>query len=905
MMTSSSDILHPPSIFDGTDSSLTPSAKRKRDNSADEHGYPNGVANSKLAMSSGISKEESQALVKDLVDVLKRLFNIPRPQLLNSPPNNGLLASSYDTSPSILNRQLPDRSSSTEPHAKRQKSEPPFEQSSILARCSGTAYSDLDDVLHDIDAAVSDILESLQLPNGAAQSTPVSPTKIELSTNLSAFKKKAHELVQNEKASRETKHPSGTNGPVVTDIYTNGGLGSGAFTRINASSADNRMVLTLYGKGPGGTARQMFSSLQIPKKIAGENVFESLREIALPNGITTTQIIPVQSTGLTSDKKRVPTLGEVFSAPPLSLPIPKPSKTATARSSTVGWYRPGAAEPVLSRNASYFRQPISTGQWLDYSNASRPQNGKKRQRERAMSFNASKNPPSESEKIEIEAAKLDALFRGAYSGFAPTKDDSAAVAPEGIVNRIWWQRTGEKSFERLVRNSENLDNFISENNGKIESVGDDEMEEFQKMVEEWGPEAIDPNLEGSETPAEKSIQEKEVDEILDEISGLIETLHSYQRIRHLSLNAPNRPVGLPAPDMKNVGIPSTPSESELATYEILKSHLILMISSLPPYAVAKLNSDRLSELSISTKLEMRLEDYKGVMEDDEAAARAKVAAMSAASSTARQAPPSSLSRSSSAVLYGNQYSQSPRHTGSHQYFGSTQTPTRQPAAGIQRPPSATPIPYTAQRPPATTPYRPTTYSTPTYPHQNARPGQPQYTPSTAQFLAGSTSQNYTRSPNQPFQHAVPPPSLAGGVRYPSQPYAPGQGQNGINYQFNNGTGIPRQSSPQKPMPFSPQPASVQNRPYGTPTPGAAAPRPYQSSSITPGPRTNGSGNHPATPYSTFMTAEQTNSLVERQRAQLAQQQGAQQQARNAAQAGAMNVSSAPQVNGGSAVAAGS
>jgi hypothetical protein len=66
-----------------------------------------------------------------------------------------------------------------------------------------------------------------------------------------------------------------------------------------------------------------------------------------------------------------------------------------------------------------------------------------------------------------------------------------------------------------------------------------------------------------------------------------------------------------------------------------------------------------------------------------------------------------------------------------------------------------------------------------------------------------------------------------------------------------------------------------------------------------------------TNYSTFMTAEQQESMVGRQRAQLAAQQAqlaaqqanAQQQARNAAQA-AMGSPSKTQVNGGNPVAAG-
>jgi len=52
----------------------------------------------------------------------------------------------------------------------------------------------------------------------------------------------------------------------------------------------------------------------------------------------------------------------------------------------------------------------------------------------------------------------------------------------------------------------------------------------------------------------------------------------------------------------------------------------------------------------------------------------------------------------------------------------------------------------------------------------------------------------------------------------------------------------------------------------------------------------------ASGYSTFMSAEQQASMMERQRAQLAQQQGMQQMARNAAQAGVMGSPSKSQVN---------
>ena len=226
---------------------------------------------------------------------------------------------------------------------------------------------------------------------------------------VAAFKERAHSLVRREKASRE-KMASRANGNAAS--YTaNGSLGTNAVTLINATPGTNKMVLTLYGNAPG--AKQLFSSLQMPTKLDGESkvVLQSLREAGLSNGITTTQIVPIQATGLVGDKKRTPTLGELFPVPPNvpAMQPPKPSKVATTRSSTVGWYQPSMADPP-PRNASYFKQSISSGQWLDYSNASPPQDIKRRQRDRTMSLGGSKAPQLDAEPAEPEATKLEALF---------------------------------------------------------------------------------------------------------------------------------------------------------------------------------------------------------------------------------------------------------------------------------------------------------------------------------------------------------------------------------------------------------------------------------------------------------------------------------------------------------------
>jgi hypothetical protein len=804
-----------------------------------------------------------------------------------------------------------------------------------MTRFEANEYTSLDEVLQDVDTAASTILDTLQLPNGAArnQFRPLPMHETELIMKVTSFKQQAHELVRRETIAAE-KRALGANGQTnYASLAINGSLGSGAFTQINANADDSKMVLTLYGNAPG--PKQLFSSLQIPTKVSGEerDILQTIREAGLPNGITTTKIVPIKSTSLTDDKKHVPTLGELFPTPsnvPALLP-PKPSKIATTRSSTVGWYQPAAGEP-LPRTASYFKQSISTGHWLDYSNASASQGTKRKQRERALSLGGAKAPQVDAEPAETEAAKLDALFRSAYSSFAPTKDDTAAIAPSGLLDRIWWQQIGEKSFERLVDNINNLDDVIDPQlvtNDATEDV--DEIKKFEELVQEMEKDPIDQSLVPIQAEeVEKSAEEKDVEEILEGISELLETLNSYQRIRHMSLNSASRPAGLlSAPDTTSLGTPSKPSEPEQATYEILKSQLTLMIASLPPFAVAKLDPDRLADLSISTKIEVQLTDHKGVMEEDEAAARAKVAALSAASNS-RAAPTASLHRSNSSSLYGNQYAPSRSSPAvAHQYYGSTQTPVRPPSNPMQRPPNTAPVPYQAQRPAAAAPYRTTSYGTPTYPHQAPRPAQQPYAPSgQQQYLHTPSNPAYMRPPGQNYQHipqSAPQAPMNG--RYPGQPAYPHQAQpspNAMNYAYGQSANIniARQASPQKPL-YSPQPSSTQPRPsYSTSTPSNPQDRrPYIQNAIAQTPIMNGSVTQTPQPfshqssgltnYSTFMTAEQQESMVGRQRAQLAAQQAqlaaqqanAQQQARSAAQA-AMGSPSKTQVNGGNPVVAG-
>jgi hypothetical protein len=934
-MASANGVLSPQSQLNIAGTSPQPSAKRKRAESSEPGEQTNGTSDSKEGLRAQPKSHDSQQQIEDFVEILKRCvrdINVPPTDarrlvhhqmisamlLVLTESNSTNPISSHDLSPSVLNRKLPTRESSAEPHPKRKKGELEVDTPTIVSRVALGIYSNLEDVIFDVKTVCSAMLDELHIPNGAArtQYAPISPSIADMATKVKVFRAMAEHILEGENAHRDRKNPSHKEEVVdATKPVTNGTTSGSTVTQLSTSPGDNKVVLTLYGNASG--AKQLFSSLQQSVKAMDgtTDIVQPLREAGLPIGISTTQIVPLQAAGLIDEKKRVPTMGELFANSTSSPPFqpPKPSQIASTRSSIVGWYKPAELDRIRSRsNQSYFGQTITCGEWLDYAGTLPSVDMKRRQRERALSLGGGKVSLASTDSAELEASKLEALFRSAYSSFAPVKDDAAAIVPEGLVDRIWWQRVGEKSFERLVGNAANLASTITNNEAITEThLGSNErslsdVEQIGRVIDEWGGEAIDPDLEQTEEMP-KSIEDKEVDEILEEISELLETLNSYQRIRNQSLNPLPR-----SGSTTSIADPAKPSEAEVATYNTLKAQLTLMIAMLPPYAVAKLNSDQLAELNISTKIQVLTDNYKGVMEEDEAAARAKVAELRAQSS-ARPAPSTSLHRSSSSI-YGNQYSASarPAMSGSQQYYSQAQTPIRTPSTNLQRPPATAPAPYPGQRQ-APPPYRPqTTYSAPTYPHQLPRTSQSQYGQSNSQqYFQTPTATSYGQASTPSYGNG-PQTSLSARYQAPSAVYHQTRAQNGMDYQYSNGNSSTRQTSPQKPA-YSPQPQVAQPRPYGTPTPSISQDHRYFQSSMTngtstpsgqPQSTTQQGGNLGATGYHTVMTAEQQSTMMERQRAQLAQQQGTQQHARNAAQAGAMSVSPGPQVNGGNAVTAG-
>ncbi|KAK8055162.1 hypothetical protein PG993_000389 [Apiospora rasikravindrae] len=654
-----------------------------------------------------------------------------------------LVLESYDTTPSILKRPLPDYDPTQEPSAKRQKGEDDKDnaQPSIADKVASDEYAGLDAVVKDIKLAVGHRLAGLQ----ALEAGKTVTTDDGMAAKVRAFSKKALELFR-----REMTYPHPTRDPAI--------LKDQSLASDLQSNSGGNMILSVFGEAP---RRHLYSSLQQPVATEGhpDGVIRPLREEGLPSGVKIAHTIPFSFPSAIEKDKKSKTLGELFPAP-RNLPSLQPPKApkSTTKGLQVGWHRPELTEKSKYRLGSYFGQNISAGRWLDYSNAAPPSQIMTKKRERALSLAGTK--PSSS---DMETSEMEALFRGAFSSFAPSKDDSAAMVSSGLISQtMWWHKVGKRNFDRLIE-SEMPDVVAPEedNDKDIEVPLDEDL--INDAIDKWD-DRIDPSLEEMCNP-KKSDAEKDVDDILQEVSDMIQTLISFQKNRNLSLpsvaNQSSRYAADPAQsDMLTSGAPVQPSAEETATYETLKAQLVLVIQMLPPYAVARLNSDKLEELNISTKLEIRSDEYQGIMEEDESSARARSVQQTAA--TPR--PVNNRASTSSANLQysGTQYQGTNRTQMPGPGYYGAQTPARA-ASGMQRPPPSMP-PYTQQRS-ASTSYRPPNG----YPAGANYPPQqytkPPYNQPNAPY--GTPTQN--RPPYQPQPPYHPMPNSTPQARYPPGP----------------------------------------------------------------------------------------------------------------------------------------
>ncbi|WPH04346.1 Hypothetical protein R9X50_00723600 [Acrodontium crateriforme] len=544
------------------------------------------------------------------------------------------LLSKNDSTPSLLAFDL-DSDATNEPSAKKARLSGSGQKSSTIgARLSNAEYTSLQALAEDATKASQAMGMSIRTKSleNDAHLGRVSVEDLKSVQRIDAF---AH-FIKMIVAGEERDGTQSTTADVQKDS-------DGSGTAVgHLAKGKSGTVLTLFGNAP--TPKQLFSSMQHPRPTNMHPLIKSelpVEEMSLPNGLAASKIIaaPVE------DDQKGPTFEDSF-APPFNLPAllpPKAHKRSVTRDISITWE---FKDPITQRNkkGGYTVQPQTVGDWLGYGGIDQGHDissrEKRKQRDRALSSGESAQPAATNLSCEEMLVKEEeALFRRAYSSFAPSCDNTKSLVPDDTKSMLWWQRVGDKRFNEtfaidpaLQGDGPNLSEVDLQTTQDIKATDDD----FEDVIK-----AID-SLE-DEQPQSRS--KTDVDQVLSQIYDLLDNLSSHQRIRNASLpssvSASRAPIS-PAPLLAaRVGRPDSPAEDEISTYESLQRELAYLVLKLPPYALAKLDGDQLSELGVSRLITFECKNVKGTMEEDQVARLAKYNALATATST------SNLSRSTS------------------------------------------------------------------------------------------------------------------------------------------------------------------------------------------------------------------------------------------------------------------
>ena len=601
--------------------------------------------------------------------------------------------------------------------------------------------------------------------------------------------------------------------------------------KTSAGSAQEGTVLTLFGNAP--TPKQLFSSHQHGSDRSTPLIKSELpvEEMSLPNGISATKM----TSAFVDETKKGPTFEQAF-APPYSLATlqpPKAHKHAATRDQTITWE---FKDPVQrNKRGGYTVQPLSTSTWLDYGGfddlTAASTRERRKQRDRALSSSDGTARKDTSEpSLESLKRQEEALFRKAYSSFAPARDSSNAIVPEELKNMVWWQKVGEKRYNgAFAVDPALLDETAQTQLPSWDTAAELDEDGFSQVLEDL--DTFEKNE--VEPPAERIVDKTDVEQVLREVSELLETLASHQRIRNASLHssttATRTPISPGLAATSHNGKPDEPSEQETATYHTLRRELAYLLLKLPPYAIAKLDGDQMADLGVKALIPYEVQDVRGAMEEDQVARQAKLAAMATANSIANLARPTSSTAT-------QRYNHTPQGTPA---IGALAHTRYGPTFNVGRTPSvSTPTFQRQQSNPSTYGTAPTARpSYGTQPQQYTRPGAPQ--------------PGYGNTVNQQYygQRNLPQQSTSGYSNYAqqyqatplqNQTYARTQNAGGFPANNTNQQAYNRNASPAKTNFPLPQQTGAQRPIYSAPQQqqqqpgsGRATPVSYPSNPQTP------------------------------------------------------------------------
>lgn len=718
-----------------------------------------------------------------------------------------LVLKGYDTLPSVLEHPL-DTSAHTaypndleEPAAKKLRLSP-SRTSSIASKISLAQYSSVQQLLEDFDHASQAVLENNTGRKSDSNTESCRHVDTLLKARIAALEGTLRKSIMLLEVRRKTEatgkaehmnnHSDHRESP-ISGIVKSGDPQEGQRQDLDST----RSVLTISGSVQG-QIRQLFTSLQQPTKVDSGcpgfqpvDVAVPLRDVSLPNGVTVTEIFPVRTeAGEARAKKQ---FGDVFRPPGnvSQLQPPKPPRTAATRGTAVSWVNPSEKEKPSKYNG-FTTQKQKSGDWLGYGGIASAQGlgspAKRKYRDRALSTGESKPAPTSEDAATEKRAQEEALFRKAYSSFAPTYDNTHAVIPGSIRSHMWWSNIEANGSVPIPPVDRLFQGTSDDGDALVGSA--EEIQAFKAAVETWEPER---DVDGF---TEATVEEEGTKATIETINELIETLHSFHRLRNSNLmSSMPQPLGTSSPKA-DVGTPFKPSSTETSVYNSTRSQLATLVTTLPPYLLAKLQGDQLKDLAISRSLPMEIEDFRGVMEEDATTRQAKQAAAAAqniaAVPTTRSNPASYSSRTSTLP-------QSTSRTNAQGYHSNQTQPPRtssfnHPSNRPQLNPGGYQTPTVANR---------TSYGTNGHPQTVPRPQPPNY---------GSL---YGRQPNQ-----YTPQTASANRTYQPSPQTAYSAQPGASqaYSYSSQSGYTQYPYPQRPppTPYAAQPSTTQSS-YPTPS----------------------------------------------------------------------------------------
>lgn len=712
-------------------------------------------------------------------------------------------------------------------------------------RVESGRYNTLQEFLADIEKASAAVIERNQ--NQSNGTKPDGTPLTEVVNCIAAFKKHMNSLIgqsfvnQTEVKAEASEDDTEQSAEVLASI---------------PGAREDRQALTFFGANPSnqGNPKQLFSSLQKSVKVPLQSsesepekfveVQEQLRETALPAGITSTKVVPF-NLDVTKPRKR--TFGEVF-ASRTGLPPAQPPRTRSHRSSSASWIDPFDAvfdtKYFMGDRSSYWLTPLPTGQWVQYGGVtSSPTFWARVEKHHSEVDNGPKHGDP-----ALWTGEDPSLLQGVFSSFAPSYDSSGAVLQADSKDFVWWGKRGAKRLRTLLSFP---DEEVETPMVQPGSIGDLDESTLEEMVKQFNPEDFAYDFT-QDNPSKEDTESREVEGVLQEVSELLDTLNSYQKIRNLHIpSASGETAESTESAAPMFGTPETPSDAERLVYETLKASLCAIINNLPPFAVAKLDGDQLAELNISQKILVENPDYSGTMEkDDYTLHQERAAAMAAAAATNAAAVASnSMNRTSTPSAARSGYQQSPQTT-----YSQRAVP---PNSQMSQPRPGFPVPQQARQPSAGASFTPGYAGArpPTTPAQ--RPGympqpfsqvNPQYSQAnnTPQFQRPPSNgytqspQQYTPRPGQPAAYNATPqgrtPYANAGATHPYQDANRTPSQTA--YSNSAAAAIYARSAAEKQQAAKAQLAAQQRQSPSTPQPHGLEARSSHEGSLTPG-RQNG------------------------------------------------------------------